>query len=886
MLESEKQRLKAHSKKEINWKEWGPYLSERSWGTVREDYSVDGNAWNYLPFESSHLKAYRWNEDGLGGISDRNQYLCFSLSFWNGVDHILKERLFGLSGLQGNHGEDVKECYYYLDNTPTHSYMKMLYKYPQNEFPYQHLIQENAKRSLHQPEYELEDTGIFHDENYFDIVIEYAKNTPQDLLINVNIYNRSSKPATLYFLPTLWFRNTWSWGYQHGPMGDVVEKPILRQIENSIQAFHPLLEYYYLYTEENPVLLFTENETNLQKLYETPNPQPYVKDAFHRYLIKNDVKAVNPNLCGTKAAALHKCTIEPHGSKKYRLRLKKDGTQNPFSAFDTLLDQRKKEADAFYSQLQNPLLTSEEKLIQRQAFAGILWSKQLYYYDIEQWLKGDPPPLPSPPVDRHQGRNCQWEHLVNFDILSMPDKWEYPWYASWDLAFQAIPLVMLDPDFAKRQLLLMTREWYMHPNGQIPAYEWEFSNVNPPVTAWAAWRVYKIDAKMNGALDKEFLQGIFHKLLLNFTWWVNRKDVEGKNVFQGGFLGLDNISVFDRSKPLPLGGHIDQSDGTAWMGFYCVGMMKIALELSKIDPVYQDSATKFFEHFLRIAAGMNNCGGKGISFWDREDEFFYDVLHLPNGEVTPLKVRSIVGLLPLLAVETLEPDAIKRTPIFEKRVEWFINKKPHESSTMACVFTPGLGARRLMSIVNKERLICVLKYMLDENEFLSPYGIRSLSKYHQKHPYVFRIDGVEHRVNYQPAESQSTLFGGNSNWRGPVWLPINYLLIETLQKYYHYYGESLKVEFPTGSGNLLNLWEISRELAKRLIKLFKLDEKGKRPIYKTQPEFQQNPHWQKLILFHEYFHAEDGAGLGASHQTGWTALIAKLIQQFPENEPS
>jgi Glycosyl hydrolase family 63 C-terminal domain len=876
----EKERLEAHSKRKANWKEWGPYLSERSWGTVREDYSIDGSAWNHLPFEDSHLKAYRWNEDGLGGISDRNQYLCFALAFWNGVDPILKERLFGLSGLQGNHGEDVKESYFYIDNVPTHSYMKMLYQYPQNEFPYQLLIQENAKRSLQEPEYELIDTGIFQENAYFDIVIEYAKSDPQDILINVTAFNRSSKPAQLHFLPTLWFRNTWSWGYHNGPMGDVSEKPILMQIQNSIKAVHPFLEHYSLYVEETPLLLFTENETNLQKLYGTPNPQPYVKDAFHRYLINKEANATNPDLVGTKAAALYSCVIDPQGCKRFRLRLKKGEVQDPFTAFDSILAQRKAEADSFYSQLQSPQLSSEEKMIQRQAFAGILWSKQLYYYDIEQWLKGDPPPLPPPPANRHQGRNSQWEHLVNFDIISMPDKWEYPWYASWDLAFQTIPLVLLDPDFAKRQLLLMTREWYMHPNGQIPAYEWEFSNVNPPVTAWAAWRVYKIDAKANGVFDTEFLQGIFHKLLLNFTWWVNRKDVEGKNVFQGGFLGLDNISVFDRNKPLPEG-HIDQSDGTAWMGFYCVGMMKIALELSKLDPVYQDSATKFFEHFLRIAAGMNNCGGKGISFWDEEDGFYYDVLHLPNGVVTPLKVRSIVGLLPLLAVETLEPGAIKGTPIFEKRVEWFISKKAHVASTIACVFTPGLGARRLMSIVNKERLISVLKYMLDENEFLSPYGIRSLSKYHEKHPYIFKINGVEHRVNYQPAESQSTLFGGNSNWRGPVWLPINYLLIETLQKYYHYYGDELKVEFPTGSGQLMNLWEISKELAKRLIKLFKCDGKGQRPIYKTP---QENSAWPDLILFHEYFHGDDGRGLGASHQTGWTALVAKLIQQFPENE--
>lgn len=883
-MDAESTRLEAHSKRQANWKEWGPYLSERSWGTVREDYSADGNAWNSLPFEHSHLKAYRWNEDGLAGICDRNQYLCFALAFWNGADPILKERLYGLSGLQGNHGEDVKEAYFYLDNVPTHSYMKMLYKYPQLEFPYRQLVEENSQRSLQDPEYELLDTQIFQDHRYFDIVVEYAKNGPQDMLIQVEVHNRSNGSANFHFLPTLWFRNTWSWGYPQGPMGDVAEKPLLQLKQNAVETHHPDLGNYFLYAEGNPLWLFTENETNVEKLYQASNPQPYVKDAFHRYLIQKETGAVNPGLCGTKAAALYSCTIDAHGSVRFRLRLTKGKNFEPFSQFGSLLEQRKSEADVFYSRLQNPKLNHEEKMIQRQAFAGLLWSKQLYYFDIEQWLKGDPPPLPPPPSHRNLGRNSQWEHLVNFDILSMPDKWEYPWYASWDLAFHAIPLALLDTDYAKRQLILMTREWYMHPNGQIPAYEWEFSNVNPPVTAWAAWRVYKIDAKWRGAPDTEFLQGVFHKLLLNFTWWVNRKDLEGKNVFQGGFLGLDNISLFDRNKPLPLGGHIDQSDGTAWMGFYCVCMMKIALELSKFDPVYQDSATKFFEHFLRIAGGMNNCGGRGVSFWNKEDKFYYDVLHLPDGTITPLKARSLVGLLPLLAVETLEPDAIKHTPIFEKRVEWFINKKPHVASTIACVFTPGLGARRLMSIVNKTRLISVLKYMLDENEFLSPYGIRSVSKYHQDHPYKFSVDGMEHSISYEPAESRSTFFGGNSNWRGPIWLPINYLLIEALQKYHHYYGEDLKVEFPTGSGNMLNLWEVSRELAKRVIKLFKCDSEGKRPFNKAQSEFHENPHWKDLILFYEYFHGDEGLGLGASHQTGWTALIAKLLQQFPDND--
>lgn len=877
----EAKRLEAHSKRLANWKKWGPYLSERAWGTVREDYSPDGKAWDFFPHEHARSRTYRWNEDGLAGISDRNQFLCFALSIWNGKDEILKERLFGLTGPQGNHGEDVKEYYFYLDNTPTHSYMKMLYKYPQAAFPYQKLIEENSKRGLHDSEYELIDTGIFNENRYFDVIIEYAKAECDDLLIRITAHNRGPEVAEFHLLPTLWFRNTWSWGYSNGPMGDVAEKPLLRQGDDSpnIEVTHPTLGNYFLYADENPELIFTENETNKMKLFQAANEESYVKDAFHRYVIHHEKEAVNPNKKGTKAAAVYHAKIAAGEKKIYRLRLTNVKQDNPFSRFSTTFEQRIAEADAFYNSLQYPSLTEEEKRIQRLAFAGMLWSKQLYYFDIDQWFSGDPGPYPLPPPMRKKGRNKNWEHLVNFDVISMPDKWEYPWYASWDLAFHCLPLVLVDPDFAKRQITLMTREWYMHPNGQLPAYEWELSDVNPPVLAWAALRTYKIDAKKNNKPDIEFLKGIFNKLLLNFTWWVNRKDQEGKNVFQGGFLGLDNISLFDRSKPLPFGGNIVQSDATAWMAFYCTTMMKISLELAKTEPIYQDTATKFFEHFLRIAEAMNNCGGRGVALWNHEDGFYYDVLHLPNGSVVPLKVRSLVGLLPLFAVEILEPEPIKKTPVFEKRVEWFVSKKPKIASTMACMFTPGQGARRLLSIMTKEKLLSVLHYMLDENEFLSPYGIRSLSKFHKDHPYIFKTNGMEYCISYNPGESETALFGGNSNWRGPIWLPINFLIIESLQKFHHYYGDELKVEFPTGSGNKMNLWEVAKELSKRIIALFKETEEGKKPIFGEQKLFNEDPHWKDFLLFHEYFHGDTGAGLGASHQTGWTGLVAKLIQQ-------
>ena len=881
----EHQRLADYHNRKTNWKEWGPYLSERSWGTVREDYSADGSAWDYFPHDHARSRAYRWGEDGIAGISDRYQYVCFALTLWNGKDRILKERMFGLTGSEGNHGEDVKEYYFYLDSTPTHSYMKMLYKYPQAEYPYADLASENRRRGFLDYEYELLDTGVFEGNRYFDVVIEYAKADPEDILARITLYNRGPEASGCFALPSLWFRNTWSWGYENGPMNDVPGKPHLNQIKGTanlaaVEIKHPAAGSYYLYAENADDLLFTDNETNTARIDSSPNGNPYVKDAFHRYLVDREKDAVNPDREGTKVAALFDGDIDPGKSRTIRLRLANTSHEDPFAEFDAIFGKRLAEADEFYNAIQRPGLSEDEKRAQRQALAGMLWTKQFFYYNIEQWLQGDPG-LPPVPETRRHGRNSEWEHLNNFDIISMPDKWEYPWYAAWDLAFHCIPLATVDADFAKRQLDLMAREWYMHPNGALPAYEWKFGDVNPPVHAWAAWRVYKIDAKQQGVADHGFLEGIFHKLLLNFTWWVNKKDAEGNNVFQGGFLGLDNISVFDRSAPLPTGGHIDQSDGTSWMGFYSLIMLKIALELAKDNPVYQNTASKFFEHFLRIARAMTNDYRGGISLWNAEDGFFYDVLHLPDGGIVPLKVRSLVGLIPLLAVETLENELVESLPDFKRRLNWFFENRVYlrDSGNMACVKAEGEHARRLLAIVNRERLIKTLKPMLDENEFLSEYGIRSVSRFHKDNPYNFYVDGQTHTINYQPAESESGLFGGNSNWRGPIWFPINYLLIESLQKFNHYYGDSLKVECPTGSGRMMNLGEVAAELSHRLIKMFLRNGDGMRPIYGGQKIFQEDPHWRDLILFNEYFHGDNGAGLGASHQTGWTGLVAKLIQQ-------
>lgn len=886
---AEHQRLAAYQAREANWKNWGPYLSERAWGTVREDYSEYGTAWDFLPHDHARSKAYRWGEDGLAGISDRHQYLCFALALWNGHDPILKERIFGLTGSEGNHGEDVKEYYFYLDSTPTHSYMKMLYKYPQVAFPYADLVAENGRRGFYDFEYELLNTGAFNDNRYFDVVVEYAKAGENDILIKITATNRGPEAAACYLLPTLWFRNTWSWGYENGPLHDVPGKPALRRIEGpaglaTVEAAHPAAGAYHFYAEAAGDLLFTENETNARRLYGAPNASPYVKDAFHRYLVNGETGAVNPDQTGTKVAALYQLTLAPGESRSIRLRLSsiiqnpKSKIENPFKGFDQIFAQRLAEADEFYAAIQKPALSEDERRVQRQALAGLLWTKQLFYYDVEQWLAGDPA-YPPPPASRWNGRNRDWEHLNNFDIVSMPDKWEYPWYAAWDLAFHCLPLTLADPDFAKRQLELMTREWYMHPNGQLPAYEWAFGDVNPPVHAWATWRVYKIDAKQTGRRDRAFLESIFHKLLLNFTWWVNRKDADGNNIFQGGFLGMDNISIFDRSAALPTGGHIDQSDGTSWMGAFSLTMLKIALELAEDNPVYQDIATKFYEHFLAIAHAIANRGREGHSLWDEEDGFFYDALHLPGGQAFPLRIRSLVGLLPIFAVETIEQRILDQLPDFNRRLHWFVSNRPHLAGNMASVDVPGEGQRRLLAILTRERLVQVLRYMLDESEFLSPYGIRSISQYHRDHPYVLNVDGQVHTVTYLPAESRSGLFGGNSNWRGPIWFPINYLIIESLQKFHHYYGDSLKVECPTGSGQMMTLGEVATDLSRRLIRLFVRDGDDRRPIYGGEALFQQDPHWRDLILFNEYFHGDNGAGLGASHQTGWTGLVAKLIQQ-------
>ncbi len=887
--QAEQQRLIEYRNRQSNWKHWGPYLAERAWGTVREDYSTNGDAWHYFPHDHARSRTYRWNEDGLAGICDRNQMLCFALALWNGRDPILKERLFGLTGPEGNHGEDVKEYYFYLDSTPTHSYMKMLYKYPQRAFPYTELVRENAARGYDEHEYELLDTGIFAEDRYFDVLVEYAKAAQDDLLVRVSVTNRGPDAAPCHLLPTLWFRNSWRWGYPAGPLGDTPEKPILRLAdptdaaaqEHRLHAQHPILGTYHLHAEAGVDVLFTENETNNQRLFSATNATPFVKDAFHRHLIQGEAGAVNPAQEGTKAAIHYRAQIPAGETATFRLRLTNDETVAGIdSAFDEIFAARIAEADAFYQAVQAPTLTPEDRAIQRQALAGMLWSKQIYYYDVEQWLEGDPE-MPDPPAERWRGRNNNWEHLHNFDIISMPDKWEYPWYATWDLAFHCIALALVDPDYAKRQLELFTREWYMDPNGALPAYEWSLGDVNPPVHAWAVWRLYKITAKQEGTADRAWLEGLYHKLLLNFTWWVNRKDAEGHNVFQGGFLGLDNISVFDRSELPTDDGHLDQSDATAWMGFYSLMMLKIALELAREEPIYQDTATKFYEHFLRIATAMSGHGRHRESLWNEQDGFFYDVIHYSDGrdEMVPLRVRSMVGLLPLIAVETLDPELLRQMPDFDRRMHWFVENRPHLVDNMASIDVQGEGQRYLLSILTRERLRSVLTYLLNEDEFLSAHGIRSLSRYHAHQPYSITLHGTTFTVGYEPAESRSGLFGGNSNWRGPVWFPINYLLIEGLQRFHHYYGDDFQVECPTGSGQMMTLAEVAAELSQRLITLFRRDCDGNRPIYGGQQIFQDDPHWRDYLLFYEYFHGDNGAGLGASHQTGWTGLVAKLLQQ-------
>jgi hypothetical protein len=878
---AEAQRLADDARRKTNWKRWGPYLSERAWGTVREDYSPHGLFWESLPHDHARSRAYRWTEDGLAGLCDRHQYICFAPALWNERDPILKERLFGLTSNEGNHGEDVKEYYFYLDSTPTHSYMRYLYKYPHAAFPYDRLVEENRRRGRSRPEFELLETGVFDEDRYFDVFVEYAKAAPDDMLIRLHVVNRGPEAAPVHLLPTVWFRNTWAWGLD-------ARLPRLRKGDGHPNAQVIALRHHYyerrwLVCEGQPELLFTENNTNHQRLFGAENLSPYVKDGINDAIVHGRRDAVNPRPVGTKASAHYALMLGPGASATIRLRLTDHDPARGkplFGAdFDRIVQTRQREADEFYADIVPADVSTDARNVMRQAFAGLLWGKQFYYYDVSRWLRGDPAG-PEPPPERLLGRNHEWTHLHNADVVSMPDKWEYPWYAAWDLAFHCIPLALVDPHFAKEQLVLFLREWYMHPNGQLPAYEGALGDVNPPVHAWAAWRVYKIEKKHWGRADRRFLERVFHKLLLNFTWWVNRKDAHGRNIFQGGFLGLDNIGVFDRSVSLPGGGHIEQSDATSWMGMYCLNMLAIALELARENSAYEDVATKFFEHFVNICRAMNNLGGSGIGLWDPEDQFYYDVLEEPDRRPFPLKVHSMVGLIPLFAVETLESEMLDTLPGFKRRMQWFIEHRPELANHVETRTTGDGHVQRFLSLVNSHRLRHVLRTMLDEREFLSPYGVRSLSAYHRDHPYTLVCDGTERRVDYDPAESRSGMFGGNSNWRGPVWFPVNFLLIESLQKFHYYLGDGFTVECPAGSGKLMTLREISEELSRRLTRIFLRGPDGRRPVYGDNDTFQRNPHWRDLVLFYEYFHGDHGAGLGASHQTGWTGLVAKLLQQL------
>ncbi len=883
---AEATRLDEDAQRILNWKRWGPYLSERQWGTVREDYSEGGAAWDYFPHDHARSRAYRWGEDGLLGICDRECRLCFALALWNGRDPILKERLFGLAGPEGNHGEDVKEQYFYLDSTPTHSYMKALYKYPQTAFPYAELVAENRRRGLEDPEYELEDTGVFDEQRYFDVTAEYAKAGPNDVLVRITIANRGPEAARLDLLPTLWFRNTWAWGRTgegYWPKGKITKVS-----DGVVEAAHPSLERMRFWVESHdgaaPELLFTDNETNGERLFDSPSATAYVKDAFHAFVIEGKRDAVNPACFGTKVAAHYTLDVPARSAVTVRMRLAStdEAPRTPFgSDFERIFDERIREADAFYAGRAPTNIDTRELQVVRQGYAGLLWSKQYYHYVVRDWLDGDPG-QPAPPAARREGRNHDWRHLYNRDVISMPDKWEYPWYAAWDLAFHMIPFANIDPVFAKEQLVLMSREWYTHPNGQTPAYEWAFSDVNPPVSAWAAWRIYKMTGQ-RGARDRLFLSRIFQKHLLNFTWWVNRKDVEGKNLFSGGFLGLDNIGVFDRSRPLPTGGHLEQADGTAWMAFYCTTMLSMAIELARDNPACEDLASKFFEHFIAIVDAMNSFDGHGL--WDDQDGFYYDQLHLPDGNI-PLRVRSMVGIIPLFAAENLEADVVASLPGFAKRMRWLVENRQDLAKYISYFESPGDHGHghRLLAIPSRDRLERVLKYVLDENEFLSPYGIRSMSRYHREHPYVLHAGGEEHRVVYTPGESNTGLFGGNSNWRGPIWMPLNYLLVEALERYHHFYGDGFTVECPTGSGNRMTLSQVARELARRLTNLFLPDATGKRPCHGDDPRFRDDPAWKDLLLFHEYFDGDTGRGVGASHQTGWTALAVRGIEYLARRD--
>jgi len=857
--------------KDPAWKKWGPYLSDRQWGTVREDYSEDGSAWEFSTHEVARSKSWRWGEDGLGGISDINLQLCLSVSLWNTRDPILKERYFGLSGNEGNHGEDVKELYYFLDATPTHSYLKMLYKYPQGEYPYDQIVRENGRRGKLDPEYEIQDTGIFNENKYFDVFIEYTKYTPEDILWKITVINRSMEAAPLHVLPNIWFRNTWEWGYSS-------EKPSMERLtDNSILIEHKALGKRWLYAENPGQLLFCENESNSEKLYSIPpkKADTYFKDGINEYIV-HDANTVNPSQNGTKAAIHFNKIIEPGKSETFRIRMCPDPLEKPFDDFEKIFDSRIQEADIFYADMQTRVPNDELKSIQRQAYAGMIWCKQYYYYNVNKWINGDPG-CPPAPEQRKKGRNHDWRHLNSSDIISMPDSWEYPWFAAWDLAFHCVCFADIDPEFAKNQLMLLNREWYMHPSGQLPAYEWAFSDVNPPVQAWATWNVYKTDKIARGFGDFKFLETVFLKLLLNFTWWVNRKDERGNNIFEGGFLGMDNIGIFDRNSPLPDGSILEQSDSTSWMCMYSLNMMRISLELSLTNPVYQDMATKFFEHFLYIANAMFADGDQGTGLWDNVDEFYYDVIQKSNGTNDKLKIRSMVGLIPLLAVEVLDDDFLFSQKEFTDRLYWFLNNRPDLSSLVSKWGEKGKDEKHLLSLLRGHRMKRILYRMLDENEFLSDHGLRALSKFHKDNPFILQIDNNWFSIHYTPGESDTTLFGGNSNWRGPVWMPMNFMLVESLKKFHEYYGDDFRIEYPTNSGNLFSLKEISEKLSDRLISLFTKNAEGNRPIYGDQTLFQKDPNFKDYIQFFEYFHGDSGKGLGASHQTGWTGLVARLL---------
>jgi len=874
-------RLEAARTGKARWRRWGPYLAERQWGTVREDYSADGDAWNFFPHDHARSRAYRWGEDGIAGICDDRQTLCFAIALWNGADPILKERLFGLNGKEGNHGEDVKECYFYLDNLPSHAYMKCLYKYPQRAFPYDDLVAESRRRTRRDPEYDLLDTGIFDDDRYFDVLVEYAKAAPDDILIRISAANRGPDAAPLHLLPTLWFKNDWSWYTTNA-------KPCI-ELERSgpagpvLKATHRTFEPYRLHCETPAAVLFTENESNLARLFGTPNASPYVKDGIGEYVVAGRRDAVNPARTGTKAAAHYVRLVGAGESVEIRLRLAHGGTADaPLGpAFEATFARVQAEADAFYRRVTPYDLPEDMRNVQRQAFAGMLWSKQYYRYRVRRWLDGDPVG-PPPPEERAQGRNHDWWHLAAGDVLSMPDKWEYPWFAAWDMAFHCVAFAMIDPQFAKDQLLLLTREWYMHPNGQIPAYEWEFGDVNPPVHAWAAIRVYQIEEKIYGRSDRAFLERIFQKLLINFTWWVNRKDAEGNNIFEGGFLGLDNIGAFDRSRGLPSGGQLEQADGTSWMAMYSLNLLGISLELAREDSVYEDLATKFFEHFVYIGAAVNRVGGRDGGLWEDQEGFYFDVLKLPDGRCFRITAHTIAGLIPIFAIAVADRDSLRAFRDFDKRFGWFSRYQPHLLAGLADMNHRGVEDRFRLALVDSHKLRHLLAHVLDEDGMLSPNGVRSVSKRHAAQPYTLRLDGHEFTLDYEPGESTIDLFGGNSNWRGPVWFPLNYLLIEALQKHHYFLGDEFRVACPTGSTNMATLWDVTTELSRRLIALFLRDDTGRRPCHGGREKFRSDPHWRDLVLFHEYFHGDTGAGLGASHQTGWTGVVAKLIQQYAE----